>query len=252
MLGLPRTGCRELLFWPESIRNNHEVILWFIILNRKGVSMNTCSQCGSEIDNSQYRFCPTCGKPIDVISIPANENVQLKSPNSSVTNKTKLIVGLASVGFLLLIVLSQLYRPPAQSPNLNSYSDQISSQRTGIVETGFYLNIGLTAGELIHKLGEPTTIDHTLYLYDDPYSRKMYGFKNKRVYDATYIIEEVPPNDVPNVVSGLMTNLQNNNFWRISDFGNMKRYRNGKFELSIFARENDDGSYNVCLMAFRH
>jgi hypothetical protein len=140
--------------------------------------------------------------------------------------------------------------PDPNSPAYDSHAKQSTESPKDIIETGFYLRIGLSADELVHSLGQPSTINQTLYVYDDLGSRQMYGFKNGAVYSATYILTGIRPISVPGTISDLMTDLESHNFSRISDYQGIKRYSNDDYEMSIVPIKTEDGMYNVSLMAF--
>lgn len=220
--------------------------------------MDLCPDCGSTIENSLHRFCPSCGKHLDAISTTVNdglshpEQIAMAATKTVESRRSKKVILSFVFGFLLLILLATLINQSLHDSSSSSLVSRPKQNPTtlNIIENGYYLNIGLTEGELIEKLGKPTSINQMLYLYDDVGTRQMYGFKNDLVYHASYIVIGVHPTDVPSAIFDIMTDFEKNNFWRLSDIEGMKRYYNGKYEISIWPIKTDDGTYNISLMAF--
>jgi hypothetical protein len=216
--------------------------------------MNFCPDCGSSIQSSTSNFCPECGKQINNILIPSEKDVNQGSFLPWLS-RYKTVISFGLIGFLCLMVLLKIVINSSYKYERPVTSEQITSEQTPklsrrIVGTGYYFNIGLTATELIKKIGQPTSIDQFLYVYENSGSRLMFGFKNNRVFDASYIIVGVRPIDVPVTISALMSDLEDNNFKRIGDKDNIMRYENGIYQLSILPGKTDDRSYNICLMVF--
>lgn len=225
--------------------------------------MKHCPNCGAKLSNPSQKFCGECGLPIGEahsteVPFNASEETIPKKKNLFLSLLNGLLIGVAGFVFLVIVFFSSKTSTYQSSPTSNAPAllDRVQNTYTlrNVVETGFYFNIGLTADELIQKLGEPTSISKTpaiMYTYDDQDSRQTYQFKNNRVHIAQWATSGFQPEDVPTATSDLITDLKQNKFkWVGNKFNNMV-YSNGEFEMSVWPVKTDHGTYNIALLAGR-
>lgn len=220
--------------------------------------MNYCPNCGTAVAAEQ-KFCSSCGKPLDSNKsenaiLPKTETIitTINIPNKKIVSRKRVVF--SAVGFLVFLILVLLVsKSPNTTPTSQSfiadYSSEVDSKR--MLKSEFYRLIGLTKDQLIQSLGEPTYTNGNMLIYEVPGWRQMYGFKNSRVHNATYQELNVDPSGIISKIEALQKDFADNNFWRISDYDNIKRYRDGTYEISIMPIKTDIGTYNLGIMAFR-
>ncbi len=221
--------------------------------------MAFCPNCGSMIPDPTTKYCGNCGKSLG--TEPSSNTPALQSAPSTMPppqphryNKrnTIILISLIALPFLYAIFASVNQKSTEVTPIVSLQGDafQTSERPKRFLESGFFKHIGENRNELVAAFGEPTFVKNGMYVYEEDGWRQIYTIKNGWIHDAMYQQLNVDSDNIASKVDDLVAEFGKNGFRRISDYDNVKRFRNGNYEISIMPIRTDIGTYNLGLMAF--
>jgi len=94
-----------------------------------------CPTCGEEV-NTQMKFCPKCGAPLGMTAQPSTVGVKEKRPEQDV-------LGLASVGVILILIALTYIRNPISPSVIIDYFEIMGNKGTFIKPPPIFFDAGV-------------------------------------------------------------------------------------------------------------